>query len=127
MADRDDLPDEPRDRSFTPALEAHVERARAAFPLHSTDPNWNADKGGLPEPSQLVPGWPHCWCVECVRRRATWHGATFVAPAGTSPPSSTIDAPRAETVSSFLRAELEKGIREAEAALADLRRILERT
>lgn len=139
MTDRND---EPRDRSFGPAVQAAVERARNA----STDPNWRPDAGGLPESGPVI----------------TWRGGTYasaVVPwpsptAGTvatpefsfeklyladgsviplGPQSdgeveikpSTIDPPRPEPFSPAQRAELERILLDMDVARERLRKLLE--
>lgn len=56
----------------------------------STDPNWDPSQGGLPTSAPI-----HCWCIECVRRRATWHAAPTAEAASTITPP-VIAEPRAK-------------------------------
>lgn len=98
------------------------------------------------EPGPALAFETHCWCVECVRRRATWH----LSPADPTSPPSTVTPPErqltdeeravlarahresvrivndpppyADSLSPFARSRIESALKLLEEAVADIKR-----
>lgn len=131
------MTDEPRDRSFGPAVQAAVERAAQAR-IVPTGSLMCGVCGGV--------GFCRCRAGHTVVSRGlrsdtcaagalgiagtdnvvTWKGGTYAA-SNFGPYKSTITPPRDEPLSPYLRAELERIGRDVDAAREALRRILERS
>ncbi len=78
-------------------------------------PPYTPDVVGL-EPLSVS---PHCWCIECVRRRATWHAAPTAEAAGTIEPPAVAEPPAPPNPADARLAEIENALTAARRELTN--------